>query len=34
VMRERRIVHEFGASGELPITQEEVMSYATGATTA
>ncbi|HEV7835981.1 MAG TPA: sugar ABC transporter ATP-binding protein [Caballeronia sp.] len=31
VMREKRIVHEFGAHGP---TQEEVMSYATGATTA
>ena len=31
VMREKRIVHEFNAQGP---TQEEVMSYATGATTA
>jgi ribose transport system ATP-binding protein len=34
VMREKRIVHEFDAHAGLPITQEEVMSYATGATTA
>jgi ribose transport system ATP-binding protein len=34
VMREKRVVHEFNAQGVEPITQEEVMSYATGATTA
>ena len=34
VMREKRVVHEFNARGVEPITQEEVMSYATGATTA
>jgi len=31
VMREKRVVHEFSAHGP---TQEEVMSYATGAKTA
>jgi ribose transport system ATP-binding protein len=34
VMREKRVVHEFNARGVEPITQKEVMSYATGATTA